>query len=351
VTSKKTRRVTSKQVAQHAGVSQTTVSFVLNNVEDANISAETKARVLHAARELNYIPDVAAQSLARGRSNNIAFVLAKPHPQVFMDEYFTSLLTGMTSVARANGFRIMVELVESGELAQVYTNLLRSKEAAGVIVNHNGISERDLAHIVAAGEDNLPIVSTVHLHPSVYSAQVDKMNGVRMMVHHLLSLGHRRIACISYAPQGNDHADQRIAVIREMLAEVGCPLDERLVGYGAFDPDTGYNIMQTLLQVRPLPTAVFALNDMMAFGALRAIYECRLRVPQDIAVVGFDDIRVAQFITPPLTTIHEPDIEHGRLAAELLMALMRGEAPTPRQIMLDTRLIVRESCGGQLQQN
>jgi LacI family transcriptional regulator, repressor for deo operon, udp, cdd, tsx, nupC, and nupG len=131
-----------------------------------------------------------------------------------------------------------------------------------------------------------------------------------------------------------------------MLANAGCPLDEELLGYGAFDPDTGYRIMQNMLQVRPLPTAVFGLNDMMAFGALRAIREHGLRVPEDMAVVGFDDIRVAQFTTPPLTTINEPDIEHGRIAAEILMALIRGEAPVQRQIMLETRLIVRESCGG-----
>jgi DNA-binding LacI/PurR family transcriptional regulator len=351
VNRKKVRRVTSKQVAEHAGVSQTTVSFVLNNVEDANISEETKARVLRSARELNYIPDVAAQSLARGRSNNIAFVIARPHAQVFIDEYVPNLLTGMTSVARQNGFRIMVELTERDEVTETCINLLGSNEAAGILVNLNSPSITDIPQLAAITADHLPIVSLGNVHPDVYSVEVNKLGGVRTMLRHLLSLGHQRIACISYAPLGNKHADERVQVVREVLAKTNCPMDEALIGYGAYDPSTGYEVMRKLLKVSPPPTALFGLNDMMAIGATRAIQEFGLRVPQDIAVVGFDDVRVAQFMTPPLTTMNEPDIDHGRLAAESLMALIRGETPSQRHIQLETRLVVRESCGERLQGN
>lgn len=346
---KKARRVTSKQVAEHAGVSQTTVSFVLNNVEDANISEETKARVLKSARELNYIPDVAAQSLARGRSNNIAFVIAKPHAQVFIDEYVPNLLTGMTSVARQNGFRIMVELTERDDVTETCINLLGSNEAAGLIVNFNSPTVADITRLATITVDNAPIVSLGNVHPDLYSVEVNKLGGVRIMMRHLLSLGHQRIACISYAPLGNKHGDERVRVVREMLAEAHSP--EPLVGYGAYDPATGYDVMRQLLKASPAPTALFALNDMMAIGAIRAIQECGLRIPEDIAVVGFDDARVAQFITPSLTTMNEPDIDHGRLAAESLMTLIRGETPIQKHIELETRLVVRESCGGRLRGN
>ncbi len=350
--SKKARRVTSKQVAQQAGVSQTTVSFVLNNVQDANISEETKARVLQVARDLNYFPDVAAQSLARGRSNNIALVLAKPHPQVFIDEYVPNLLTGIMRVARQSGFRIMVELAENDELADISVNLLRSNEAAGIIVNFNGPSESDVAQLGKTIADHLPIVATDDVHPDVYSVEVDKISGVRKMLDHLLSLGHRRIACISYAPQDtNPHAEERIRTVREELVHANGSLDDELIGYGDYDPGTGYEAMLKILSVRPLPTAVFALNDMMALGALKAIHESGLRVPQDIAVVGFDDIRVAHFSMPALTTINEPDIDHGRLATEILMTLIRGEVPAQKHIVLETRLVVRESCGEHLHKN
>jgi DNA-binding LacI/PurR family transcriptional regulator len=346
MTGKKPRRVTSKQVAERAGVSQTTVSFVLNNVEDANISAETKERVFQAARELKYIPDATAQSLARGRSNNIAFVLAQPHPQVFIDEYLPKLLTGITNVARQSGFRIMVEMAENDQLDQVYANLLGGTEVAGVIVNFNGTSETIISQISAAAESNFPIVSTVHLHHTIHSVEVDKLSGVRTMMRHLMSLGHRRIGVISYAPPGtNRHADYRIRVVRKMLKDVGSLLDDDLVGYGSYDPETGYQVMCEMLRVQPLPTAIFALNDIMAFGAIRAINEAGLRVPDDIAVVGFDDVRLAAFTTPPLTTMYEPDVDHGRLSAELLMALIRGETPPQKHITLETQLIVRESCG------
>src|SRR5689334_4820270 len=136
----KPRKATSKLVAELAGVSQTTVSFVLNNVEGANISEETRQRVFQAARELNYVPDVMARSLARGRSHNIALVLAQPHRQVFIDEYIPSIMTGINQVTQQHGFRILVEMVDSERPFDVYANLLQSKEAAGIIVNFNYVS-------------------------------------------------------------------------------------------------------------------------------------------------------------------------------------------------------------------
>jgi DNA-binding LacI/PurR family transcriptional regulator len=349
MTVKKKPRVTTKHIAELVGVSPTTVSFVLNGVDGANISAETSARVLQAARELNYVPDTAARSLARGYSNTIAFLLAQPHEQVFQDEYIPKLLTGISEVTRRHGFRIIVELAENEDLSRVYTKLLASKEAAGIIINFNNVTEAEVEQVRSAAEHS-PIVSTFNVHPDVYSVEVDKLDGVRQMMRHLLALGHTRIGCISYAPRPiSDHANQRVRIVQDMQAEAGFPMDERLLTYGAFDPQTGYEAAQPLLDLDPLPTVIFGLNDLMAIGAIRAIQERGLRIPQDIAVVGFDDIRIANFTSPPLTTMHEPDIDHGRIAAESLFALMRGKIPPVKHVNLQTTLIIRESCGYSVQ--
>ncbi|MFN8373602.1 MAG: LacI family DNA-binding transcriptional regulator [Anaerolineae bacterium] len=345
----KPRKATSKLVAELAGVSQTTVSFVLNNVESANISEETRQRVLRAARELNYVPDMAARSLASGKSNNIALVLTQPHPQVFVDEYIPNILTGINQVTQRHGLRILVELVHNDNPYNVYAQLLNSKEAGGIIVNFNFASEEDIAQVTGCAEEGLPIVSLADVHPNVYSVSVDKLGGVRKAVKHLINLGHKRIGCISYAPaNSNPHADDRLHVFRRVLEAGGVEYDGNLVSYGSYDPETGYEAMKVLLQVSPLPTAIYAMNDVMAFGAISAIQEQGLRIPQDIAIVGFDDIRLARYVTPALTTIYEPDVDHGRLAAEMLIELIEGKTPAEKHVKLATRLVVRQSCGASL---
>ncbi len=345
----KPRKATSKRVAELAGVSQTTVSFVLNNVESANISEETRRRVLEAARKLDYVPDMAARSLASGRSTNIALVIAQPHPQVFVDEFIPNILTGIHQVTRARGFRILVELVEDGTNADVYTSLFRGKEIAGMVVQFNVPSDNDVNQVVNYAMEGLPIVSLSDVHPEVHSASINKLGGVRQVVKHLVKLGHRRIGCISYAPaKTNPHADDRLHVYRRVLETAGIEYDSSLVRYGAFDPETGYEAMQSLLKEASLPTALYAMNDVMAFGAITAIQEHGLTVPHDIAVVGFDDIRLARYTTPPLTTVYEPDVDHGRIAAEMLIDLIQGKTPAQKHIQLATRLVIRQSCGAYL---
>jgi LacI family transcriptional regulator len=336
---------TSRQVAERAGVSQTTVSFVLNNVEGANISAETRERVLQAARELRYVPDTAARALARGRSDNIALVLGRAHRQVFIDEYIPSVLTGIHEAIQPNGFRVMVEMVTDVDNPATYSNLIRGKEVAGMIVNLNATMLRDVEEILAHTAEHFPIVTLDEVHPDVFSVTVAKLDGTRRIVEHLISLGHQRIACITYGPLTDVHPANRLAIYRDVLGKAHLPYDESLVRVGGYDPDTGYQAMQSLLASGAQFTALYAMNDVMAFGAMRAIHEAGLRIPDDIAVVGFDDIRLAQFSTPPLTTMREPDIEHGRLAAQMVLDLINGITPAARHIRLETELIVRESCG------
>jgi DNA-binding LacI/PurR family transcriptional regulator len=342
---------TSKRVAELAGVSQSTVSFVLNGVDSANISEETKRRVLEVARAVGYVPDVSARTLKRGKSMNIGLVLAQPHEQVFIDEYVPNIISGLSKVTRKYGYRILVELVEDSSPAKTCLNLLRGKEVAGVVVNINAPTEQDIQELVASVTAGFPIVSLHHWHDAIPSVAVDRLQGVRCVLQHLLKLGHQRIACITYAPvPGQLHASQRLLVYREVLEEAGIAYDEALVRNGAYDPETGYQAMKSLLELSPLPTALFAMNDVMAFGAMTAIHEAGLRIPEDIAVVGFDDIRLARYSTPALTTVREPDILHGSTVGKMLIDLINETPLEADHIVLTTELKIRDSCGFRLRQ-
>jgi LacI family transcriptional regulator len=344
-------KVTSRRVAELAGVSQTTVSFVLNNVDSANISEETRQRVLEAARSVGYVPDVSARALARGRSTNIGLVISPTFEQVFINEYIPNIISGLSKVTRKHGYRILVELLEDGSHPNTYLNLIRGKEVAGLVVNLVTPTELDIQALVASVTEGFPIVSLHHLHDAVHSVTIDKLEGVRRVLRHLLGMGHRRIACITYAAiQKEPHAYRRLVTYREVLEEAGIDYDEALVRYGCYDPETGYEAMKSLLEVWPMPTALYAMNDDMAIGAMTAIHESGLRIPQDIAVVGFDDVRLARYSTPALTTVHGPAIENGRVAGQMLIDLINNRPLEQKHIVLQTELKIRDSCGFRLHQ-
>lgn len=343
------KRVTSRQVASRAGVSQTTVSLVLNDAPHANISQPTRERVLRAARELGYIPDAAARSLARGRSSNIGLVLVQPHAQIFIDEYLPTLLTGLNQVAHRHGYRILVDILDDASGPHAFAHLVSGKEVAGLIVQFASPTAALIDQLSDFARSGFPIVTLDRWSPHVPAALVDKLDGVRQAVAHLIGLGHERIGCIPYAPpEQNWHLKRRLDHVRETIESAGLTFDPALVEPGAYDPRTGYEAMQRLLDRRPWPTALFAMNDVMAFGALEALHERGIRVPQDMAIVGFDDIRLAAFASPSLTTIRVPDMALGGQAAQLLIDQIEGRDAREPDTRLTPSLIVRESCGARL---
>lgn len=342
----KQNKVTARQVAERAGVSQTTVSFVLNHVLKANISEVTRDRVLRAAQELGYVPDVAARSLARGRSTNIGLVLSHPHAQVFRDEYIPNILTGITQVTRESGYHILVEMVDEVSQSNTHRTMLRGKEVMGLIVQLYGPAKEDVVELKALASAGFPIVSLSALDPQIPAVTMTSFAGVREIVQHLIGLGHEHIGCISYAPQDRDaESSGRLAIYQQTLRDAGIDPDPAFARFGEYDPETGYREMQALLHLNPRPTAIFAMNDVMAFGAMAAITENGLRVPDDIAVVGFDDVRLARYTIPALTTVRAPDVERGKQAARMLLGLIEGQAPTPLHVELKTEIVIRDSCG------
>ncbi len=332
------RRATSADVAARAGVSRTTVSFVLNARTDSGIPPETWRRIEEAARELGYHPHGAARALAGGASSTIGFVLRQSSEQVAADALLAETLWGIASEARMGGYRVLVEPLAPNEGR--YSELLLSKRVDGLIVSGPRTDDDELAALVAEG---FPIILQGSL-PDIPAPSVDIDNraGARAAVGHLIELGHRRIACITNAPLAYTAAADRLAGYRDALEAAEVPFDAALVAEGAFDAASGRAAMTRLLALAEQVTAVFVASDVVAFGALRALREAGRRVPGDVSVVGFDDIPLARHFDPPLTTIRLPANALGAAAGRALVDRLAGR-PSSERTLLPTELIVRES--------
>ncbi len=337
------KRVTSQDVAMKVGVSRTTVSFVLNNVEGMQISQETKSRVLAAADELGYLPNAAAQALASGRSKTIGFLLARRPSLIAADMYLTQVLDVLASEVNRKGMRLLLEVVEHYKNREAYLKLARSNSIDGVLYSGPQFEDAALRFLV---DHSVPTVMMGALpgttHPFV---DIDNRTSACQAVEHLIHLGHSRIGCITNAPPSYVASTDRLQGYRDALQAHGIAYDPRIVRYGDFDPESGYQRMKSLLAADRGLTAVFVASDVVAFGAMRAIREHGLSIPQDIAMVGFDDVTVSQYIDPSLTTMQLPLAEMARGACDILLGLIQGDFTGATQVLLNAKLIVRASCG------
>ncbi|MFQ5352683.1 MAG: LacI family DNA-binding transcriptional regulator [Candidatus Binatia bacterium] len=337
------KKVVSADVARVAGVSRTTVSLVLNNVAGTNISKGTRRRVLEAARQLEYYPHAAARSLASRRSGNIGVVLCQSADRLFADVFLMEVLHGIHEVIRPQGFHILLEAVEDVSAPDAYFGLVQSQQIDGLIVS--GPRSDDL-QLLRIQENGFPVVLEGQLPGSdLPQVDVDNVGGARLALEHLLSLSHRQIAFISNGPLIYTASRDRLHGYRAALLEAGLSYDESLVRFGEFSRASGHAAMQSLLTLPDRPTAVFVASDLVAFGVLTALREAGLQVPNDMAVVGFDDVRMAAYVTPPLTSVHLPARKLGQTAAETLLRLLAGEEVEKQPVLLDSELIIRESSG------
>jgi DNA-binding LacI/PurR family transcriptional regulator len=336
------KRVTMQQVANKAGVSRTTVSFVLNNTPNVSISAATRARIYHAAAELNYARDFAAHSLATGRSHTIGCVLRQKPDELLTNAFLGGLMGGVGQIIRPEGYRVLFEAVGHDVDAGSYTDLVRSQRVDGLLISGPVINDQELLNLFA---EHVPIV--IHGTPdndALYSVDVDNVASAGLLVQHLIRLGHQRIAHITNGPLSYTASRDRLAGYRQAMAAAALPVRAEDVQINAsFTDEGGYLAMKALLECEPLPTAVFAASDVVALGALRAITEHGLRIPQDISLAGFDDIPPARYLNPGLTTIRVPIAELGQASAGMLLQLIRGEKPPHRHVVLGTQLVVRQS--------
>jgi DNA-binding LacI/PurR family transcriptional regulator len=336
------KRVTSHDIATRAGVSRTTVSFVLNNTLGTNISTKTRQRVLEVARELGYVPNSAARMLVSGKSHTLGLVLSTGN-LVQVDAFIPGLIFGITNVCNAHGYKLLVESIEQGGSANPYLDLAHSKRIDALIVINPKASDQGLLELIKM---QFPLVIFGSLdQPQENSVSTRNRDAATEATNHLLKLGHQRLAHISYAPFEFRGALDRLAGFRAALESHGLPIEDRFVVEGAFDSESGFQAMRKLLKRKTHPTALFAGNDTIAIGAMAAIRDAGLSVPHDIAVVGFDDLPFAAYVSPRLTTIRSHATEQGEHAARAAIELLEGTHVGMQRDIVPLELVIRESCG------
>jgi DNA-binding LacI/PurR family transcriptional regulator len=336
------KQARSRDVAKRAGVSRTTVSFVLNDVPGVKITDETRQRVREAARELNYYPTAAARSLASGKTHRIGLILGEGQERLAADAFLPAFLQGVTASVHQRGYLLMLQLAEDVPSHDAYTRLIREQQVDGLILS-GPRSDDPLVPLLA--EEGFPLILHGRLNGhDLPSVDVDNRAGAYQAVSHLISLGHSRIGFISNAPLLYSGTQERFAGYRLALAEHDLPQDPEVVETAPFLPEAGRDAMNHLLDLPKRPTAVFAASDVVALGAMGAIHTAGLRIPVDVALVGFDDIFLAAHAHPPLTTVRVPAYGLGWTSAEVLIALIEGEEEVS-SVVLETELVVRESCG------
>jgi DNA-binding LacI/PurR family transcriptional regulator len=335
------RRVTSQDVADLAGVSRTTVSFVLNNDTRFSIRPETQLKVHDAAAKLGYVPNASARALASNQAKAIGLIMTRDTRYISSDVFLPQIIGGLLDSVKLFGISLLIEWVEPGQQLQAYHKLTGAKHIDGMILT---ISRDDDIGLNILEKADLPVVlmGTVP-NCQLPSVDIDNSASARKAVDHLLKLGHQQIACITDAQLPYSSAFQRLSGYKQALSCAGISFDESLVRYGDFDAESGYKAMQSLLQQKAEFSAVFAGSDNISFGAMEAAREASLDIPGDLSFVGHDDIPLARFAQPPLTTIHVPAAEIARQSCQLLLELLTDNLAPRENIWLETELIIRRS--------
>ncbi len=334
--------VTLKDVAKRAGVSAATASRVVGNY--GYVSEETRQRVLAAVQELNYRPNVVARSMVTKSTRTIGMVVTD-----ITNPFFAQLARGVEKVSWEHGYTlILANTDEDIHHEQAIVQVLQDKQVDGLVVVP--ASSTESSHLLAVVDQNIPLVLADRLVNgcSVDVVMVNNEEGAYEAVCHLASLGHKRIGMIL------DNLDistnqERLEGYRKAIRDSGLEVDDHLVRSCQFTHQSAYAIASELVRQNNPPDALFTANNFMTIGAIHAIQEAGLRIPEDIALVGFDDLDWNSLYPPQLTVVAQPVREMGRIAAQRLLARIAEESGPPQQIRLNTEFIIRQSCGAQAQ--
>lgn len=327
--------VTMRDVARHAGVSIATVSHVIN--ETRPVSDELRDRVQGAMEKLGYQPNTIARALRSKHSNTIGLIVPDGR-----NPFFAEVAQGIEEVSLEHEYSLI--LCDSGnDLGKVlvHTKNLSAKRVDGIIFTTSGDDFEDISSLIE--EDTAVLV--IDLDASGFAADAvlfDNFKGGYLATRHLLDLGHRRIACITGPSRQSLRWDREKGYSRA-LSDAGIPKNDTLVMEGDFQPSSGYYCALDLLRSPDPPSAIFACNDLMAMGVLRAAREVGLDVPAQLSVIGFDDIYLSAFTTPTLSTIRLPKHDMGRQAAFMLLQRIRDKTRPIETYSVDLDLIIRES--------
>jgi LacI family transcriptional regulator len=329
--------VTIRDVAEAAGVSTATVSRVFNGT--ARVDEETRKRVLAEAGRLDYWPNGAARSLTTSRSHALGVLL----PDLF-GEFFSEIIRGIDHAARIERYQIFVSSshADKDELFSAVRSM--NGRIDGLIAM---ALDKSSSSVIRRFSKSFPVVlmNTGYRIRGTSSVSIANFEGAFDMGRHLLGLGHLHLAIVK-GPHGNTDAEERLRGFRQAVSDAAPSGATLLEIPGDFGESSGYQAASAILEQNPRPTAVFATNDYMALGLLGAFRALGIRVPEDVAVTGFDDIAITQYLSPPLTTVHVDAYEEGHRAVRLLLAALNASRPgRGTSEILPTNLVVRGSCG------
>jgi LacI family transcriptional regulator/LacI family repressor for deo operon, udp, cdd, tsx, nupC, and nupG len=325
------------EVARRARVSISTVSRTIN--QTGKISADTQEHVRRVMREMGYKPNRVARRLrAGGKCNLLGLII--PNIQ---NPFFADLARGVEDVAYRNNFAVLLcNYDEDAAKERFYLDVMEAESVDGIILPP--IHERDPA-VLRVAQRGVPIVCVDRAlaDAAIDKVEIDNHRGALDAAAHLLGRGHRRIGFIS-GPADSSTGRERLAGFRAALAQAGVAGSEELIRYGDYKQESGRRLATELLALPTPPSALFVSNNLMTIGALEAICARQLRIPEQIGIVGFDDLPLAAVFNPPLTVVHQPAYEVGRSAAELLFKRIEDPKRPPSHLKLLPKLIVRSSC-------
>ena len=325
-----------KNVAKLANVSIATVSRVFTGSD--NVADKTRKKVMKAVKELNYHPNALARQLRMMETKTIIVVV----PDI-TNTFFSQVLKGIEITARRNGYRVL--LGDTGNdinIEHEYLKALYEKHADGLVLLTARMDRNTIESLI----EKYPVVLACEYleDSSVPTVSIDNISAARKITEHLIKLGHKRVAHIT-GPMKVILSRDRLKGYKQAMKAYGLEIDPLLITEGDFYYETGYDLMLKLMSINNPATAIFAANDEMAIGAIKAIQSQGLKVPEDIAIVGFDNIKMSAIFSPSLTTIGQPMYKIGEKAMNLLLDLIRGKKLRKNQFVLDDKLIIRESCG------
>lgn len=328
------------QVAELAGVSPATVSKVLNN--RPYVSAETRARIERVIAETGFVPSQRARGLSKQRSFILGLLIPYTPDQLFADPHLLECIRGIEDEANTRDYNLLLSTARApAEAASACVRLMRRDVIDGAIVLET-LDLQPFTEVLGQQEAPMVVIGYPHM-TSLHAVHADDYHGARLAIGHLLELGHRRIGVVGSVLRPFA-VEERLRGVRTALQEQGLELDDALTALGDFSIESGERAGRSLLDRPDRPTAIFALNDRMAFGVMRTAREMSLSIPEDLSIIGFDDIPLATFAIPPLTTVRQPGFALGDAAAKALFALLDGLAPPPAAV-IPTSFIARGTTG------
>ncbi|CAG9620793.1 LacI family DNA-binding transcriptional regulator [Sutcliffiella rhizosphaerae] len=324
---------TIKDVAKLAGVAVSTASYALNNVN--KVSPATMKKVQDAARELNYFKNGFASDLKRTKTNTIALILHD-----LSGPFYSELIKGVQEVSMTNGYDL-IACSSVGGAQSTAVKFLKEKRVDGAIILAHNISN-DI--ILDSAREGFPIVILDRKldHDHVYQVEVDNIHGGFIATEHLINKGHREIGFVS-GPLNSHDNEMRFEGYQKALTYHEIKYQNKWKVFGDFTREGGYRATKMLIAQRQLPEAIFYANDEMAIGGLQAFKENNINVPGDISIIGYDDIQLAEYMNPPLTTIRQPKYEAGALAVHVIFQALSKESEVEKYYKLSTEIVDRKS--------